>query len=274
MRKRGFTLVELLVVVSIALLLMAMVSAAAAAARGGQRKQATAALIAKLNAIVMQQYSTYASRSVSVALLSGTSKSAARAAYLRRMASGDLPDRWTDVAFMAGTAGYPQTPHQQAYVGIWNGASPKPSDTFAGAECLFMIVMQGGVADCLDCSDLKTATMRDKDNDGRPEFWDDWGNPIGFILWPAGLKLPAGTPTNFFLSTPPYIGGSTGRIMRPLIYSAGPDGEYGFERNGEAGNLAAGAACGEPTVAPTSASANPLAGCEDNITNFDAEAVR
>jgi hypothetical protein len=62
--------------------------------------------------------------------------------------------------------------------------------------------------------------------------------------------------------------------MRPLIYSPGPDGEYGLERNNEASNLAAAANCGNPAAAPASTSAAPLDGVSDNITNFDAEAKR
>ena len=272
----AFSLVELLVVVSIILVLMAMVGGGVAAARGSQKKQATQALIAKLDAIIQQQYSTYASRSVPAIVLTGTgSKSAARAAYLRQMVTGDMPDRWTDVAYMAsGTTGYPQTSPQRAYVGAWNATSPKPKDDYAGAECLFMVVMQGGIANCIDCGELKSSDKGDKDGDGAQEFWDAWGNPIGFILWPAALKLPAGSGVNFFSSNPPFVAGVSGRIMRPLIYSPGPDGEYGFERNGESGNLVLLSNCGDPGFAPTSTSAAPLSGAADNITNFDAEAAR
>jgi type II secretory pathway pseudopilin PulG len=279
-RRSAFSLVELLVVVSIMLMLMGLIGAAVSAARTSQKKQATQSLIAKLDALIQQQYSTYASRSVPAIFVTGTT----RAAYLRQMISGDMPDRWTDVAYMAsGTMGFPQTAQQRAYVGIWKSMPSNPSNDYAGAECLFMIVMRGGVANCIDCGELRTAERGDKDSDGAQEFWDAWGNPIGFILWPGGLKLPSGTVPAFFSTSPPFMTGATGRIMRPLIYSAGPDGvvgpaavpgECGFARSSEVGNLAQGLKCGDPSQTPTSDFAAPLAGATDNITNLDAEALK
>jgi hypothetical protein len=135
--------------------------------------------------------------------------------------------------------------------------------------------MRGGIANCLNCSDLANERIGDKDGDGAFEFWDAWGNPIGFILWPAALELPAGSGDKFFSTVAPFASTGTGRTMRPLIYSAGPDGEYEFETQITSGNLAAAANCGNPGAQPTSLFARPLGtGATDNITNFDAEAKR
>ena len=264
-RRCGFSLVELLVVITIILLLMALSGAAVSAARSSQRAQATRALIAKLDAIISQQYASYGS----LELPGGSPQN--RGSDLRQRISRDLPDRWTDVTQIASS---PSSPHQRAYAGIWNSMATKPSDTFAGAECLFMIIMRGGIANCIDCADLASEPIGDEDGDGAFEFHDGWGNPIGFILWPAALELPADSGTKFFSQTAPFNPAASGRGMRPVIYSPGPDGEYGLERNGEAGNLAAGVNCGDPAAAPTITSAAPLAGATDNITNLDAEARR
>jgi len=267
-RRRGFSLVELLVVITIILLLMALSGAAVSAARSSQRAQATRVLIAKLDAIISQQYASYGS----LELPGGSPLT--RGSDLRQRVSRDLPDRWTDVTQMAGNPTGLTSQHQRAYAGVWNSMTNKPSPTFAGAECLFMIVMRGGIASCLDCADLASERIGDKDGDGAFEFHDGWGNPIGYILWPGALELPSDSGTKFFSQTPPFSPTTTGRGMRPLIYSPGPDGEYGLERNGEAGNLAAGVNCGDPATAPTITSAAPLEGAADNITNFDAEARR
>ena len=48
----GFSLVELLVVISIMLVLMGLTGAAVSGARSSQNKQATQALIAKLDAVI------------------------------------------------------------------------------------------------------------------------------------------------------------------------------------------------------------------------------
>lgn len=293
---RGFTLTELLIVIAIILALMAMLSGAVAAARGAAKISSTRATIDKLNTILTTQLATYDSRSVDIpaSLPSGIpTRSSYRAWFIRRnMITGDMPDRWTDVQYMATPANgwVPQSPAQRAYISIWNAAAAPPTSTFAGAECLFMIVMRGGVADCLDCGALRTSEIGDKDNDGMPEFWDAWGNPIGFILWPYAVELPAGSGSRFFsglrrLSDPfPSSGPSPSPTlgMRPLIYSAGPDGEYSFDRQNETGNLSnasdpVGHNCGNWNVAPTSLAAGsaPVAGIDyraDNITNFDEEA--
>jgi prepilin-type N-terminal cleavage/methylation domain-containing protein len=292
--RRGFSLVELLVVVSIMLVLMAMVGGGVAAARGSQKRQATQALIAKLDAIIQQHYATYASRSVAVPspLPSGfTSRTGYRGWHIRRnLVSGDLPDRWTDVEVLAsgttvaqvlasGTSYLPMTGAQHAYAALWTGSGAgKPTPQYAGAECLFMIMMNGGIADCLDCSELKSSAKGDKDGDGFFEFWDAWDNPIAFILWPGGLKLPASSSDSFFAPAAPFttwLNENEARpLMRPLIYSAGPDGEYGFERDNETGNIGSAARCGDPSFPPTSIFASPGGGAADNITNFDAQVVK
>jgi len=278
MRRKGFTLVELLVVITIILVLMALMGAGVSAARSSQRTQATRAIIAKLDAIVSQQYASYASLD-----LPGVPPRS-RPDELRKRVTRDMPDRWTDVKQVAANASALSSRHQRSYFAVWNSLNPPPAnnafdshpnrDKYAGAECLFMIVMRGGIANCLDCSDVAAERIGDKDGDGAFEFQDSWGNPIGYILWPAALELPSDSGTKFFSQTPPFSPTATGRGMRPLIYSPGPDGEYGLERNNEAGNLAAGVSCGNPASAPTITSAAPQEGAADNITNFDAEARR
>jgi prepilin-type N-terminal cleavage/methylation domain-containing protein len=311
--RAGFSLVELLVVMSIMVVLVGLVSAAVAGARSSQKKQATRLLISKLDAIVQQQMATYAARVVPPApgpLPAGWTKAAYRSWYIRRnLITGDLPDRWSDVEALAsgtvplsvaGTAKLPVTSPQRTYAAVWTsltnqqrtmpGSDEKLHVNFkyAGAECLFMIVMQGGIADCIDCGELRTADRGDKDGDGLFEFWDAWGNPIEFILWPAGLKLPSGSATTFFsgarqLEFFPSPRPTPALGMRPLIYSGGPDGEYGFNRGNEVATLTAGTSpvggdCGNPKTTPTETMGGPEPGraayTADNITNLDAEALQ
>ena len=286
-RRRAFTLTELLVVVSIILVLMSLIGGAVSAARGSQKKQATKALIAKLNAIVQQQYATYSSRFV------GSATAELTAAARRQMVTGDMPDNWAEVrALKEGTTGlaslparqFPLNAAQRSYVKYYESVSPSPK--FEDAECLFMIVMIGGIADCLDCGGLGLSEKGDKDGDQAPEFWDAWGNPIGLVTWPAGLALPPGGD-NFFSATAPFSSGPSavapGGIMRPLIYSSGPDGKssVGTPNTGNSDFIAqikTGTNCGNP-VAPTVAVLGGMAGDPpdqraDNITNFDDEVAK
>ncbi len=279
-RRQAFSLVELLVVVSIILVLMALLGGAVSAARVSQKKQATQALIARIDEVLKQQFATYASRAVPASALTGSSKSAARAAYLRRLASAEMPDSWVDVQAIANnTAGVPRTSPQSAYVGVFQAIravnAAWPTSDYADAECLFMVVMQGGIADCLDCGALGSSTKGDVDGDGAFEFLDAWGNPIRYVLWPAALELPPGGD-RFFSTTAPFTVGpvapAKGGTMRPLVFSGGPDGTNAIRVN-ESGNLtAAGLQCGDPTGSDVGGPDG--AGSTDNITNLDAEAAR
>ena len=279
-RRQAFSLVELLVVVSIILVLMALLGGAVSAARVSQKKQATQALIARIDEVLKQHFATYASRAVPASALTGSSKSAARAAYLRRLASAEMPDSWVDVqAIVNNTAGVPRTSPQSAYVGVFQAIravnAAWPTSDYADAECLFMVVMQGGIADCLDCGALGSSTKGDVDGDGAFEFLDAWGNPIRYVLWPAALELPPGGD-RFFSTTAPFTVGpvapAKGGTMRPLVFSGGPDGTNAIRVNGSGNLAAAGTQCGDPSGSDVGGPDG--AGATDNITNLDAEAAR
>ena len=283
--RRGFTLTELLVAVAIILGLMTLIGGAVSAARGSQKKQATKALIAKLDAIIQQQYATYATRPVaSVA----AAKTADIAAARRQMATADMPDNWKEIqAIKEGTTAlashperrFPLNAAQRAYVQYRDAVTPSPK--YEDAECLFMIVMLGGLADCLDCGGLGLSEKGDKDGDNAAEFLDAWGNPIGFVLWPAGLEIPPGKG-KFFSSVAPFSGSISavqGGVMRPLIYSAGPDGDYAIRTpDTEAANppfvaqIKSGTNCGNPADAAVQNYGSFPSG--DDITNFDDEVGR
>lgn len=286
MKKRGFTLTELLVSVGIILVLVSLIGAAVSSTRGNQKKLGSQSLVSKLDLIIQQQYASYTSRPITSA-----TSSAQRAEALRKLVSGDMPDNWKDVSdvlvtgtvplLTSGTTYFPLNAAQRAYAGYYRAISPSPAN--ADAECLFMIVMVGGLADCLECRDLGTSQVGDTDSDNAPEFLDTWGNPIRYVLWPAGAELPPGSGTRFFSSTAPFTTGSVapakGGIMQPLIFSGGPDGKGTLAVTGTFSHILTGSNCGNPadsnvitfgSFAPPSD--DPADRRADNITNFDDEA--
>jgi prepilin-type N-terminal cleavage/methylation domain-containing protein len=318
----AFTLTELLIVVAIILSLMTMLGSAVSNVRTTQKANATSDMIAKLDRVISAQIETYDSRPVDT---SDTTKiglparsdnkfpsnlvfkyaASLRAWHIRRnLISVDIPDRWTDVQALTQRfndgkwtnvpAGSPQrtySPFQRTYIDIWNqieATKVYPTDQFGGAECLFMIVMQSGVANCLDCGSLTTSQVGDKDSDGYMEFLDAWGNPIDYILW-APSYTPPGKSESFFSNSldDPYASANVRPTlgMRPLIYSAGPDGQYAIDRVKDSGSPPSdaasiyssadeyGALCGDWTMKPwADAGARMNSGANDNITNLDAEA--
>lgn len=301
--KRGISLVELLVAMIVALVLAALVASAISAARTSQKAAVTRAMIGKLGQILETQLERYASRPVSMAGLPTTSsgaplmsRNAYRAWYLRRqLISGDMPDRWSDVQYMAeNPAQFPPaslTAAQRTYVTTWNSLSAAQKAAIplehGSAECLFMVIMQGSLADCLECVALKSSDIGDKDGDGMMEFWDAWQNPIEFLLWAPALELPAGSGMRFFsgsrgLDDPLPTTGSVRPTlgMRPLVYSPGPDGLSGFSRGADGATLGLGSSpvgrdCGNPLTGSTALAGGLAAPSEcrlDNVTNLDAEA--
>jgi|694.fasta_scaffold67011_4 prepilin-type N-terminal cleavage/methylation domain-containing protein len=255
-RRRAFTATELLVVMAIVLVLTALVGVAVSASQNSAKVRRTQALIAKLDGIVGVQYDSYAGRNPVV------TPETSRGEVLREVVGKDLPDSWESVERLANdaantTALEAMSPHQRAYVSVWKsiasrGLTQQVRQSNGSAECLFMIVMQGGISDCLDCR-MSRIDIGDQDRDTMPEFWDAWDRPIGFVLWPRNLRLPARAKTTFFSEKPPFDpvmpapSEALGGLLRPLIFSAGPDGEPGM---GDA-------------AAPL------LPDAMDNITNFD-----
>jgi prepilin-type N-terminal cleavage/methylation domain-containing protein len=250
--RRAFSLVEVLVTVAVILTLASMTMAAVSVANGSGKKVRTRTVIAKIDAIIMAQYESYAGRSVAA------TSDAARGEALRALAKGDLPDTWSTVAALAAKSESELTPHQRAYVAVWKSVDQaQVVVSNASPECLFLAVMHGGLADCLDCDSLRIE-VGDTDNDGMPEFLDAWNRPIGFVHAPSGLRLPFNSNANFFSSALPFDPvvatslGAKGGLMRPLIVSAGTDGALGL-----------------------GADASQIPGSNesrDNLTNFDEEA--
>lgn len=265
MKRTAFTLTELLVVIATVILLMSLVLAGVSAARSSQRKNQTRVTISKINDILMNQWRTYPSQYGS-------------AGDVRLRITGDLPPSWYDVAGVSSNTSF-KTRAQQTYRQFWNKKSQTPTDRYGDSECLFLSVMHGGFAGCLDCAGLRSGKdFGDIDSDGFEEFIDAWGNPLGFVLWPVGLRTPGGT-ADFF----PWAntGDSLTFAIRPLVFSAGPNGRYGVDigdgRQSDHTSTATFSTLytvqqsGFPGNCSNIGSVLNASFADDNLTNFDAE---
>jgi len=267
MRRQGFSLVELLVAITIILVLMALMGAAVSAARSSGSKQKTQATINAIDAIVQRHFVACESNAAAAGL------PGERGAVLRQLVTADMPDSWEEVRHMKANPSKFGSARHRRYVATLDIV--KPTDQFSSAECLFMIVMQGGLADCLACGTLDLSPKGDKDGDGAPEFLDAWGEPIHYVLWPGGFESPLGV--KYFSTTPPFDGGTAvpaaGGTMRPLIFSGGPD-KLGSTKISAGSYLGMAANCGNPQTSPI----DTLGGLaaepdfrEDNLTNVGAK---
>lgn len=278
--RRGFTLVELMVVIVIIAILSGLSLAGLAIARTHSKADASRFMVRKLSDAITEHYETYEDLR-----LAGTSL-----ADVRLRMREELPDSWADVPdalvpSMSGVA--------RAYM-AYKKQLPAPSHQYGSAECLYMIITQSGLfPDFLQ--GVNPDRVGDIDQDGKREFWDGWGRPIAFCRWPAGFSYPLSQiqipdPATHHDPVDIDLSDATAFAMVPLIFSPGPDeasndplssgaSGYGVVLSGTAGwptSAITGITC--PSTPTTYQFSGGLAGSpdpdnpnayRDNITNHD-----
>lgn len=205
--RRGLTLVELLITMAIMAIIAAAILGTAAAAMENARVRKTQALITKIHTLLMEHYASYETRRVEVhpdiisqidawaaaasspaemqtrSVARGQMLADARLLAVRELMKKEMPDRQVDIEHLPLVLTQ-SPPLAQTY---YRRLQQLPSgESLSSAECLYMVVMNAtgdGEARTL----FAKQDIGDVDGDGAPEFIDGWGNPIGWIRWPAGV---------------------------------------------------------------------------------------
>lgn len=268
-RRTAFTLVEMMVVITVIGLLASLTLMGLAGTRQRAKADKTRSTIRKLSEIVVPHYEGYLRRRLPVSLTtSGTQNARERLVAIRRLMLYEMPDSWGDVSSGTSTAtpplslistfSYLRTGPIQAF-SAYRVARPGLTATFADAECLSMLVSLGTrEPDVME--QFRADEIGDADKDTAPEFIDGWQTPIGFIRWAPGASSPLASGTNALsINSPIQIadpvgfhdpcdpmnvdaplsmsGTLTGFALTPLIYSCGPDLTAGLVRTGTGGWL-------------------------------------
>jgi prepilin-type N-terminal cleavage/methylation domain-containing protein len=232
---RGFTVVELLVVMMVLGLLVAMGMSAYATALEQARLSRTKVIIAKLDSLIMEKWNSYRTRPVPIRIPAGTDpRTAARLRLnaLRELMRLELPSSQEDAQDVPSIISQPalnRAYNRKAPSGTW-------TDTWEEAECLYLIIscMRDGERSALEF--FTTDEIGDLDNDGVPEILDGWGQPIMFLRWAPGYRSDATNPALTMQSSdipdsfdpqkadPRWMSGPpTPFDLKPLIYSFGSD---------------------------------------------------
>jgi len=224
---RGFTLVELLVVIVILSILSSMVLMALANTQASAREARTRSTITKLDALIAAKWETYQTRRVPLKPSgnSRTNTAKQRVDAIRDLMRLELPDSHDDIK-TAPSVVTARPAVSAAYLKRYNSATSKTTQ-FEGAESLYLIVAYG-LNDPDALSQFNDAEIGDFDNDGLPEFIDGWGQPISFIRWAPSFVSPIQNTDAANNHDPfdPMKQYSNAYALYPLIFSAGPDKLY------------------------------------------------
>lgn len=281
---RGFTLVELMVVLVILAILASLTLAGLAVAQHRSKVDKTRSTIRKLHEIVVPHYESYLRRRVPFTASGDARQNATnRLVAIRRLMVREMPDNWNDVfdsvtAVNALTGGdsFLATGPVRAYASRKTIAG---NPQFQSSECLYLIVSRGlQEPDALE--QFRADEIGDTDGDGAPEFHDGWRQSIMFVRWPVGFRSiiqsqNAGVqPDPFDPSRVSTLvnypsGDQRDYAVVPLICSAGVDGNYGVSTGTTVWSSAASLATIRIETGTTAPGTVSFPDATDNITNHD-----
>lgn len=256
--KRGFTIIELLIVAAVIALLAVLLIPAVGKMVGSAKVKVTAATIQKIDALIKQrvialdQLDTSLEEAREKVLQPGLSDAAIRAYVRKEALLKAFPTTFAEAGLPVGSNHDPVT---------------------ESAEALYHVLVEREVigAAGVQPTDFLSHEVGDTDGDGRMEFLDGWGRPLRFYRWPTRLVKPDGASVNMaaaallisgttpdmlaqdpddplgeLLGSPRYHGNAAlfeaelhtpDTFHRPLVVSAGPDGELGLHEPPDRANF-------------------------------------
>lgn len=187
--RRGFTLVELLMVIVIIAILSALLVVASMSIIGGSREAATKATLSKINTMLKERMAAFEIHLGNLIAgnihntLGAPDERTAKIWLRKREFKKYFPQTWSEATEIATSAG------------IAPQATPSTTDIEKAAEpgeVLYLMLVQTTVTGQGEIGKdaFLTSELSDKDNDTRMEIVDSWGTPLWFFRWPCRLIKP------------------------------------------------------------------------------------
>lgn len=233
--RRGFTLVELMIVIVIIAILSSIFLGALDQAEQTAKASRTTTLVQKLHNMLMSRWDSYRTVRLPInvdargpgaqadAGNEGQSRfrqdvARRRMLAIRELLRMEMPDRYDDLMFDPALLRSPMnnTPIRPF---LWSayqrrilaakaanaGLSKMQLPEFLGliaidnqdAECLYLVMTVGVEDTSTSVEHFAASDVGDTDRDGMPEFIDAWGSPIRFLRWAPGFVSPAQPMYNY-----------------------------------------------------------------------------
>ena len=192
--RRGFTVLELLIVMAIMAILFALTAGAAMRYSDVQRKKNTEWLLQKLDSALHTQWNAVIAQAkdeavpAAVTSMAGSDGRRARVIYIKLRLMQEFPMTFAEATNPAGG----MLPPRPSYVAALQGKKAPTSGTVGGLDmqssiCFYMAMQQdrGGTKFNVD-SNLTNTEKKIDPTSGMTYIADQWGTSIAFFRWPYG----------------------------------------------------------------------------------------
>ena len=211
-RRRGFTMVELMVVIGLILFLMSISVAALSSALGIARQRATQATILKVHGLMQQRVDAFNRAMERTNLQPNVSKLVRDLGIPTRRTQDDKVYEVL-VKKQIFQSRFPQNFNERDLSTESGFNLAKHNSDTESAALLYWLLTKSevfGIAP-VDESEFGSSEVRDTDGDGLLEFVDGWGRPLRYYRWPTHLFRPGNT------TTPPGVtGASHPTVLSPI----------------------------------------------------------